>query len=328
MAKRITLSAPSRLHFGLFSVGEVVTHRFGGVGLMIDSPRTTLTATPSNRFSISGPGSDACRNAIENWFQHAPIGLQQLDAIENVADLPVAIEIESLPSRHSGFGTGTQLALSSALAVMMIFDLHPCGPESLAAMTGRGKRSGIGSYGFFQGGFLVDRGKTSKDSLAPLDFQSAFPRQWPIVTVIHRESIGISGNQESEAFKEIKPTSESERNEMIEIVRRQMIPGVLQGDYEMFAEGVFEFGRRSGMMFSSIQQGIFNGPHVSSLVDEIREFGVRAVGQSSWGPCVFAVTRTDQDAHNLVAFLKDRHQDDCLIELTRADNEGVRIVDG
>lgn len=327
MARRITISAPSRLHFGLFSVGDVVTHQFGGVGLMIESPRTTLHVTPAVRLSVNGPNAESCRTALETWLPHVSTGNSPVSSFSSVSELPIQIDIESVPPRHSGLGTGTQLALCSVMAVMRFLDIRGAGPEEFAVLTGRGRRSGIGTHGFFQGGFIVDRGKAADEALAPLDFQTAFPPHWPVVTVIHTASMGLSGNQELNAFRKLAPTTESERNEMIDIVRRQMIPGVLQDDYDLFASGIYEFGRRSGMMFSSIQHGAFNGPIVKSLVNEIRDFGIDAVGQSSWGPCVFAIARNDQQAQQLVNRLTVSHGNDCLINITRSDNHGARIVD-
>lgn len=294
---------------------------------MIDSPRTILSVSPSDRFSITGPHCDAAHQAIEIWFRHDSRDGIPGSPLESLSELPVRIEIETVPLRHAGFGTGTQLALCAVMSVLRCLGSKTTGPDELAALTGRGKRSGIGTYGFFQGGFIVDRGKTEGDSLAPLDFRTNFPTHWSIVTVIHTASIGLSGNQELKAFQRITPSSESERNDMIEIVRRQMIPGILQENYDLFAEGVFEFGRSSGMMFSSIQHGPYNGPHVEALVDEIREWGVKAVGQSSWGPCIFAIVRNRKLADELVTFLKNRHEHDYLINVTRSDNRGARIVD-
>jgi beta-ribofuranosylaminobenzene 5'-phosphate synthase len=217
--ERITISAPSRLHFGLFSVGDAVARKFGGVGLMIDSPRTVVTASASDRLEITGPGQAASERALENWFTTMRLALKETLAITELSCLPVKLEIEALPPRHAGFGTGTQLALASAWAVTRFLGLATPSPVELATAVGRGKRSGIGSHGFGRGGFLVDRGKLDGESLAPLDFQTDFPEPWSIVTVIHKDSNGLSGDLESNAFSNLPDTTEAQRNEMIEIVR-------------------------------------------------------------------------------------------------------------
>ncbi len=324
---QISISAPSRLHFGLFSIGDMVARKFGGIGLMIDAPRTMVTASRAESFRIADrPGSDACRAAIESWFAWMEVSLRSAGAIDRLEALPVHVEIDAVPPRHSGFGSGTQLALSSVMAITRLLELPVPGSLDVAAAIGRGKRSGIGTHGFFHGGFLVDRGKLGEEQLAPLDFRTDFPDAWTIVTVIPPGTSGLSGEQEQDAFTRLPETSHVERDRMIEIVRDRIIPGVLQQDFELFSDGVYEFGRRSGMMFSEIQNGPYNGPKIEALIGQIREFGVNAVGQSSWGPCVFAITRNDESARQLVEFLTTVHGDRCTIRTAKADNAGARTL--
>jgi predicted sugar kinase len=78
------------------------------------------------------------------------------------------------------------------------------------------------------------------------------------------------------------------------------------------------------MMFAGIQNGPYNGPHIEALIRQIRDFGVKAVGQSSWGPCVFAITRNDEDAQRLVGHLQSEYGDRCTIQTAKADNEGAK----
>jgi len=263
---------------------------------------------------------------MQSWFNKLQNPLKQSLSVNQLSELGVKLRIESVPPRHCGFGSGTQLTLSAVMAVMHLFELPTPSPSEMAASVGRGKRSAIGSHGFFRGGFLVDRGRTSLDPLAPLDFQTEFPEVWSIVTVVLKDVCGLSGGMERSAFKALPPTSAAQRNELIEIVRSKIIPGILQHEYDPFAEGVFELGRRSGMMFSDIQNGAYNGPQVELLVTQIRDFGVPAVGQSSWGPCVFAIARNDKTAEQLATFLQTEYGNRCDVGITKADNLGARVI--
>jgi len=298
-AKQVTISTPARIHFGLFSVGELVERKFGGVGLMIAQPRTIT--------ELQGE-----------------LGIQSVDSI------PANLEIKSCPPRHCGFGSGTQLALSSAAVVGKLLELPTQSPEGFASTLERGKRSAIGTHGFCRGGFLVDRGKLENEILAPLDFQAEFPEPWTIVLVRLQDSEfsqGVSGEQEIEAFQTLPPTSRAQREEMIELVRNQIIPGLVERDYNRFGESVYEFGHKSGMMFDSIQGGPYQNESVAGLVQTCREFGVKAVGQSSWGPCVFAITSSDDMAQELADHLNDRHGEGVFVEITKADNVGAAFVE-
>jgi beta-RFAP synthase len=314
------------LHFGLFAIGDTVDQKFGGAGLMIADPQTVVTASHAESFEMEGINIDAGRRAIQIWFDNLPSPIMAMLRADRLSDLGANLRIEAVPPRHSGFGSGTQLALSIVMAVTQLFELPTPSPCEMAASVGRGKRSAIGSHGFFRGGFLVDRGITRDDSLAPLDFQAEFPKVWPVVTANLNDVPGLSGQMELSAFQKLPPTSAAAKSELVELVRGKLIPGIMQLNYDLFAEGTYELGRRSGMMYSAIQNGPYNGPQVELLVNKIRDFGIPAVGQSSWGPCVFAIARNDKLAMELAANLRTEYGDRCNVRITRADNRGARII--
>jgi beta-RFAP synthase len=323
---KVKVSAPSRLHFGLFSAGNVGGLRFGGVGMTLDHPRVAIGVTGDDRLTISGPESAACQSALAGCFPLIQKERPDLD-VKSAVDLPIAISIESELCRHVGLGSGTQLALATATAVLKYFEIEMPSIEEFTAIVGRGKRSAIGSYGFFQGGFLVDRGKRNNESLSPLDFRTDFPEQWPILVVRLNSDVkgsGLSGESETNAFQELPLVSNSQRENMVNIVRDRMIPGVLQTDYELFGEAVYEFGYQSGMMFESVQGGPYNGKEIENLIHQIRSMDILAVGQSSWGPSVFAIAQNKDSANAAMEKLQELYQDRILIDFTKADNHGVK----
>ena len=323
---KVKVSAPSRLHFGLFSAGNVGGLRFGGVGMTLDHPRVAIGVTGDDRLTISGSEPAVCRSALAGCFPLIQKERPDLD-VKSAVDLPIAISIESELCRHVGLGSGTQLALATATAVLKYFEIEMPSIEEFTAIVGRGKRSAIGSYGFFQGGFLVDRGKLNNESLSPLDFRTDFPEQWPILVVRLNSDVkgsGLSGESETNAFQELPLVSNSQRENMVNIVRDRMIPGVLQTDYELFGEAVYEFGYQSGMMFESVQGGPYNGKKIENLIHQIRNMDILAVGQSSWGPSVFAIAQNKDSANAAMEKLQELYQDRILIDFTKADNHGVK----
>lgn len=352
MSESITLSAPSRLHFGLFSVGSPspdaqsgadhnnpgsrlagisdATRQFGGIGLMVQTPRSEIKISAADCLSIVGPEGRTVRHAIEAIFDHLRSAIDCTDVMKgrlrSLNDLPLNIEIQAAPPRHCGLGSGTQLALCSATAVMKFLGLPLLGAVELATAIGRGKRSAIGTHGFSQGGILVDRGKQDNELIAPLDFRTDFPEHWPILIVMLRGRQGLSGNGETDAFENLPAVPTHQRQLMIALVRDRLIPGVLQQDYEMFAAAVYEFGRNSGMFYQSVQGGPYNGTAVEELVHFIGKTGVPAVGQTSWGPSVFAISQHDQQSDELANNLEDKYGDRISIIRTRADNRGVNFV--
>ena len=79
-------------------------------------------------------------------------------------------------------------------------------------------------------------------------------------------------------------------------------------------------------MFKSIQGGAYNGQAIQNVVDLVREFGVTATGQSSWGPCVFAILRTQDQGRELIDFLNQRLSVAARIDTWFADNQGMQLT--
>jgi predicted sugar kinase len=73
-----------------------------------------------------------------------------------------------------------------------------------------------------------------------------------------------------------------------------LLPAIVEGDLATFSESLYDFNRRAGELFSPVQGGIYAHPRIEGIVKFIRSAGTRAVGQSSWGPTVFAIGLPDQ----------------------------------
>ena len=153
--RSIQVSAPSRLHFGLFSIGPLTDYQFGGAGLMIDGPRTQMTAQPADRFSVSivaSIGSQTERDeltrtidtTIERWFAAMKQSHVQLLELECWRELPVHLNLQSVPPRHAGFGSGTQLAFTAALAVTQLLGLTV--PSAIEMALGDGTGEAVGHW--------------------------------------------------------------------------------------------------------------------------------------------------------------------------------------
>ena len=85
------------------------------------------------------------------------------------------------------------------------------------------------------------------------------------------------------------------------MVTQRMLPAAAQGDFEVFADTVGQYNYQSGMLFDSVHQGAYNGAVVTELIESLKQRGARGVGQSSWGPGVFAWFETRHDAEEFVA---------------------------
>jgi beta-RFAP synthase len=215
--------------------------------------------------------------------------------------------------------------MAVGLALSSWFRLAICNADQLSTIMERGLRSAIGTHGFLRGGFLVDRGKRTGDELASLGLHFDFPESWPILVLTLRAAGGIHGPEEIEAFKRIPQSTVEHRDRMIEMVKNQIAPAIATTNYDQLGDALFEYGRSSGSAYKSVQGGDFHSPPIEKLVYRVRDLGVPAVGQSSWGPCVFAIIRDNETADSLAEKLNAEYGDTLNIKKTFALNQGAEI---
>ncbi len=293
--------------------------------MMISQPRTEVMFANAPRFSALGKDDEQTRlieSLAERWYDF----YSRHTSVDTLNQLPVSINVTQSPLAHAGLGSGTQMAAAIGAGLSKYFLKTPLSPEELAQTMKRGKRSAIGSYGFSGGGFMIDRGKSDDHLLSPLDFHVNFP-DWPVVVLRLQNEAGLSGPRELDAFAKVPPSSEQARENMLEMARNRIVPSLLAEDFEQFSQALYEYGRQSGMLFESIQGGPYNGSEIQQLVDTIRGLGVAGVGQSSWGPSVYAITRNMAESQQLVRSLNERYGSKIQTLITKADNHGVTFED-
>lgn len=299
----IRVRAPSRLHFGLLSwptadtwegldgTAAIPSRRFGGAGLMVERPGLELTAEPAHCWQAEGPLADRVLAFVER-FRGAAGG---------VTIPPQSIHVLSAPPEHAGLGTGTQLGMAVGRLLERASGVEPSGSEALAVRVGRGLRSSLGLHGFAHGGFLVEAGKRDAERSAPLVARLPFPENWRVVLVVPPRSGGLHGVPEREAFCQLEgeQVASGVTDTLCRIVLLGMMPALIEHDFETFAEAVHDYNARVGELFAPVQGGRYATPAVASLVRFLRSRGVRGVGQSSWGPTVFALAESDEQAEEL-----------------------------
>ena len=312
----VHVTAASRLHFGLISLGGSRPRIFGGVGVMVEPPNIRVRIEPSDHFSVEGTHADRVAEFVAVWQQYWQKPNRPL----------CSIVLESAPRMHIGLGVGTQLGLAVARGLNVFCGLEVLTPEQLAHSVGRGSRSAVGTHGFFHGGLIYELGKGSNETLGPLAKSVPLPEAWRFVLITMRESQGLYGCGEQQAFGQLPEfaldLSESLRQE----AEQRLVPSAACGDFEKFSDSVFRFGYQSGLGFAAIQGGAYNGEYLSQIVERLRSHGVRCVGQSSWGPTIFAGCVNQTDAETLVAWIQNQSWGDpCDLAIARPCNHGAVV---
>jgi len=295
----IRIQTPSRLHFGLLSLPRedasgLSVRRFGGVGLMIDSPGILLTIERSSSWVANGYLAERAMS-LARQFTTTP-------------ETAYRITVERSPCEHTGLGVGTQLGLAVAKAIATDLGLQHLTTVELAKMVGRGQRSAIGVHGFERGGFLVEEGKSDLDAISALVASPKYPNEWPIVLVTPRHEGQWHGEREKLAFARLfqrgMPAEWTSR--LWEIVRSRMFVGLENRDVTTFGEAVYDYNRMSGEAFAEAQGGIYASKEIAFVVAVLRELGLHGVGQSSWGPTVFAIAESIEQAQWLMHRLREQ----------------------
>jgi beta-ribofuranosylaminobenzene 5'-phosphate synthase len=289
MPRLVHVVAPSRLHFGLWSLGGANPRQFGGVGAMIEQPELSLKLSDAALLTADGDSADRALGYARRWAEFHGVPTPQCH-----------IEISATSPGHVGLGSGTQLGLSVAAGLNAFCGLPSQSPQELAQSVGRGLRSAVGTYGFVFGGLIVEQGKLPDEPISPLDCRIDLPEHWRFVLVRPKELVGLAGDVETEAFGALPSVPPAVTEELIAEVCQRLVPAAATEDFPQFAESLYRYGRMSGEIFSARQGGPYNGPIVSAIIEQIRRLGHVGVGQSSWGPTVYVALPSHDAADQLV----------------------------
>ncbi len=264
------------------------------VGVAIESPGMVLRARPAREMEAKGPRAGRITEYAERIRNEA--GLDGGAGFELVEDIP----------EHMGFGSGTQLALAVGTALSKMYDLQLT-EEEIASRLNRSRISGIGTYAFKHGGFIVDGGHRvdSPDSVPPLVFRSDVPRGWSFVVGLPEIMRGISGGREKEAFRRLEPPSKELVGEVSRVVLVKMIPAILDKDIEAFGEAMTALDYGFGEYWIEVQGGRFSHPVIEEGVGFLLGEGAYGAGQSSWGPAFYGLADGENHARELSDKLGD-----------------------
>jgi beta-RFAP synthase len=316
----VIVSTPARLHFGLLRFEQADGPSFGGLGMMIAEPRWTVQIEPATEWSVEGPDRERAAELVRRlWKELSP---------NHAQDAPPALRINVVSAipLHHGFGGGTQLALAIAAGMRHLLGLPQATAVELALLTGRGKRSAVGTHGFLHGGLIWETGWQPGEPLGTLAARVRVPIPWRVLLVTPNSASGLSGQIELDAFSRLPPVAAATTARLIHLANQQNMPSAERGAFNEFSEAVYQYGRLAGECFASVQGGPYASPEIAKCVDAIRQLGVHGVGQSSWGPSLFAFTENDEHANWLAdASQTKRIAPRGAIQITRADNVGAVI---
>ncbi len=257
--------------------------------------------------------------------QHLIEHLQRKSRAAGVILPSAHITVVSAPPEHVGLGVGTQLCLAVTRAVCLLAGMEDLAVDDLARWADRGRRSGIGLHGFQHGGLVVDGGRRNEADIPPLLARLAFPEEWSILIVRPPGESGLHGPDEKRAFSSLTPFTQNVTDSLCRLVLLEILPAVLERDLPAFGAALGELQAHVGACFAPAQGGIYATDRAARIVDELRNLGFVGVGQSSWGPTLYAFSSPPEQELSLLAS-RLRQQfglDQKSIFLTRAACHGA-----
>lgn len=285
----IRLQTGRRLHFGLFAPKPLpeLALAYGGLGVMIDTPGNTLTASPSIKWDFNGGQADRVEGIIDSLCKAIP------------ALKPLRIAVDYMAPAHQGWGTGTQLALAVARACWEASQL-PWSATEAAEILGRGKRSGIGIAGFDHGGLLLDHGQQVSQELGKNVQSFQLPAAWTWVIVEPGHDQGLHTDAERLAFSRIETVDLAIVQQLQHLASDVLVSAAVAGKFTSFAESLTLYNRRAGAHYLSVQRGDYSSEIIEQRLEAMSKAGAIGRGQSSWGPGLFAVFPSREEAELFV----------------------------
>jgi len=319
----VAVQSYARLHFGLMEICPGEPNCYGGLGMMVDRPVTILSGRTGTVECIE----DVRIDATDYWAARVRQVLQHRIAHSEASNRSVGIMIPlreirvfHAPEAHVGLGSGTQFACSVtallAAAENCIFQSSGrlsteagepvpvpvsslfCDVSTLASQAGRGKRSFIGLQGFLDGGMVLDLGIQSSHAGTTMHRTSThpFPSSWRVVLTCDRSYVGESGDKEVAMFHACAKQPNPFREQMLCTVYEDLFPAMEAEDWSTSSRAIGRYGTMAGEVFRPLQGGIYRSERIARTVATLQQLGFKGVGQSSWGPTVFAIARDDDQA--------------------------------
>jgi beta-ribofuranosylaminobenzene 5'-phosphate synthase len=289
--------------------------RFGGVGAAAPCVSVRVTVARASEIAAEGNESDRATDFARRFlaYHRIPGGAR------------IVIE-RSIPA-HSGLGSGTQLALSIARALAELYGVAASPPE-LARAVGRAQRSAVGTWTFAGGGFVVEGGRRigAEHDVGPLVARQPLPASWRCVLAVPDAPPGVSGAAEALAFAELAVPSERDVERVSHLVLMAMLPAVIDGDLGTFGAALSEVQEINGRWFARVQGGMFAPGPSTEIIHLMRDGAAAGVGQSSWGPSVYAIVEGDAAADSLTARIRDRYGDRVAVHVGPFPSVGSSLI--
>ena len=323
MADNWTVTCHGRIHMSLIDLSGVTRRRYGGIGLMLESPITRIQVERARELTLTMPAG-----VEERTMEDAHAALRRFS--NELGERPLSFRVTQHIPEHVGLGSKTALVLGLLAGARQALSLDVSDGQ-LKRFSGRGGTSGIGVHGFFFGGCIVDVGQPRSTPGAPFEPSNAavppsisvlgtrceIPSQWKVHVLIPR---GVRHSREDERalFREQTPIGEREALEVLALVHHGLIPAIRNADVATLADSLAELHEKGFKRRELDCQGTV----VRSLYNNLRDHQLGAVGMSSLGPALYVISDSPETGSALRSIASG--VEECLYIESAGRNEGFQ----
>ncbi len=138
---------------------------------------------------------------------------------------------------------------------------------------------------------------------------------------------GLHGPDEHRAFARLPPFTQDVTDSLCRLVLLEILPAVIERDLAAFGAALGELQARVGACFAPAQGGIYATAQATEIVDLLQGLGFVGVGQSSWGPTLYAFSSLSEQELGMPAERVRQRLglDQESVFLSKAANQGARL---
>ena len=323
------IRAPARIHMSLIDLNGSYRRIDGGIGLALSEPQFVLEVQQTESgVTLEFADTVDDEEAILECSEKIPDAAERTIEHFNIDSGFHFIVHQTYPP-HSGFGSGTQIAVSTAHLITETMGIEIASRE-LSSIVGRGGTSGIGTFTHDLGGFIVDGGHSveekpgflpsgaSKAKPATLIARYEFPEDWKILIAIPKVNKHMNGQDEVNVFQDCCPIPKDEVDKVSHLILMNLIPFMLEKNIKEFGWCVSELQK---VGFNKLEHSLDDS--FLPTMKAIEDAGAYGVGISSFGPVLYTVF--DDENADIVEKTKEILGEDGTVFVTKAQNHGFTI---
>ncbi|WP_296876272.1 beta-ribofuranosylaminobenzene 5'-phosphate synthase [uncultured Methanobrevibacter sp.] len=323
------IRAPARIHMSLIDLNGSYRRIDGGIGLALSEPQFVLEVQQTESgVTLEFADTADDEEAILECSEKIPDAAERTIEHFNIDSGFHFIVHQTYPP-HSGFGSGTQIAVSTAHLITETMGIEIASRE-LSSIVGRGGTSGIGTFTHDLGGFIVDGGHSveekpgflpsgaSKAKPATLIARYEFPEDWKILIAIPKVNKHMNGQDEVNVFQDCCPIPKDEVEKVSHLILMNLIPFMLEKNIKEFGWCVSELQK---VGFNKLEHSLDDS--FLPTMKAIEDAGAYGVGISSFGPVLYTVF--DDENADIVEKTKEILGEDGTVFVTKAQNHGFTI---